>query len=550
MGPELSGPATSPTSPRGRHGAGGGATGRGQRSPDRFHRPRPTRWFCTTTAGRVRGVDRSARNGHRHRGTTDLHRTHCGRNSIRVIPTIFVARHWPAAVNRWTMPGSWQAAATPDARNDSCWPTWWRQRGHRRRDRAGRQGIVASQNGRGIVVPGRAGEPACSLDAVAAGEASPTVHVTVRGWHGGAGVADTWLDGSVPTRPRRPGRCRPSDLDNWSRWPTWRRRACFGSPSRRHRGRRQCSAGLDERSRPLPGAVSEIAGGSGVDIPPPMSRPEPTRSRSTPTSRLSPPCSLRPVRASEPGDFADPRVGHPSDHSLACLCRNSARGRQLALVSSGADATVTVTTVGNGHGQGCSRFARRHLVLVDLTGAQSVWVATGEGRDSGEGVHGAVLRHRRHRPDPPAGCHTAARCPPRGLDDLRLTRFLTGAVRRSEADLVGGTPRTSATCSATTSRIRGGDLGLAASACLDGTTVDHDPSPGTSPDEPTQAGGPDLHAADPGTSPTANEMSPCRLPTRGGHALAAASTRVVEGSRRVVTVGTGGHAGGTQAASA
>jgi hypothetical protein len=60
-------------------------------------------------------------------------------------------------------------------------------------------------------------------------------------------------------------------------------------------------------------------------------------------------------------------------------------------VSSGADATVTVTTRGQTVTAKDVSLPADTLVLVDLTGAQSVWVATGEGRDSGEGVHAAVL---------------------------------------------------------------------------------------------------------------------------------------------------------------
>ncbi len=61
----------------------------------------------------------------------------------------------------------------------------------------GAKGIVASPNARGIIVPGR-GRTSVLLDAVAAGEASPVVHVQVRGGTVAAVLSDLWLDGSVP----------------------------------------------------------------------------------------------------------------------------------------------------------------------------------------------------------------------------------------------------------------------------------------------------------------------------------------------------------------
>ncbi|CCH70138.1 hypothetical protein BN10_520039 [Phycicoccus elongatus Lp2] len=145
----------------------------------------------------------------------------------------------------------------------------------------------------------------------------------------------------------------------------------------------------------------------------------------------------------------------------------------------------------NGHGQGCLAARRHpgprrsHRCAVRLGGYR-------RGPRQRRGRPRGRPERRRHRPDPPAGCHTAARCPPRGLDDLGLTASLTGAVRRSEADLVRRDSENERNLLGHHIADQGGDLGLAASACLDGTTVDHDPSLGTSPDEPTQAGGPDL----------------------------------------------------------
>ena len=61
------------------------------------------------------------------------------------------------------------------------------------------------------------------------------MHVTVRGGTVVPALADTWLDGSVPAGAETTTAAAAQRFDNWSRWPTWRRRACFGSPSRRHR---------------------------------------------------------------------------------------------------------------------------------------------------------------------------------------------------------------------------------------------------------------------------------------------------------------------------
>lgn len=60
----------------------------------------------------------------------------------------------------------------------------------------GLKGAIAAPNGRGIVVPGR-GRTVILLDAIAGGEASPAVHVAVRGGTVSAVLSDVWLDGSV-----------------------------------------------------------------------------------------------------------------------------------------------------------------------------------------------------------------------------------------------------------------------------------------------------------------------------------------------------------------
>lgn len=257
----------------------------------------------------------------------------------------------------------------------------------------GAKGIVASENGRGIVVPGR-GRTSVLLDAVAAGEASPTVHVTVRGGTVVPALADTWLDGSVPagaettTAAAAPAIRQLVPVADLAQAGVLRV-AVPGDTEAVVNARLVSTSG----AAPLPGGgVQRIAGGSSVDIPL-ADVPAGTYAVEINADLPVVTAVFSAARAaSEPGDFAwtpasatlGPLFGLP-------LPELGAGTRQLALVSSGADATVTVTTRGQTVTAKDVSLPADTLVLVDLTGAQSVWVATGEGRDSGEGVHGAVL---------------------------------------------------------------------------------------------------------------------------------------------------------------
>lgn len=255
----------------------------------------------------------------------------------------------------------------------------------------GAEGPVASDNGRGIVVPGR-GRTNVLVDAIAGGEPSPVLQVTVRGGAVVAALSDVWLDGSVaaglemtvPTESPDTTLILPIvDLTQAGVL----RVAVPGEAQAVVSARLLSTTGAS----PLPGGgVHRVPGRTSVDLP---LADIPAGTYALEVTSDVPVVAAAMAQAREgsaPGDFAwspaaDPIAGIAG---LPLPPAGDKVKRQLGLVASAQDATVTVVTRKGGEAarRSVSLVADR-LTLVDLAAAESVWV--GEGPETG--VRAAVL---------------------------------------------------------------------------------------------------------------------------------------------------------------
>lgn len=242
----------------------------------------------------------------------------------------------------------------------------------------GEKGPVASDNGRGIVVPGR-GRTNVLVDAIAGGEASPTVHVTARGGAVVAALSDVWLDGSVaagldttvPTEAPDTRLVIPVvDLTQAGTL----RLAVPGEAQAVVSVRLLSTSGAS----PLPGGgVHRVPGGSSIDLP---LADIPAGSYALEVTSDVPVLAAAMAQAREgsaPGDFAWTPATHPLTE-LAGMPLPAAGGttaHQLALVASGEDAKVTVVTrKGEDVAERSVDLVADRLTTVDLADAQSVWL--------------------------------------------------------------------------------------------------------------------------------------------------------------------------------
>ena len=256
----------------------------------------------------------------------------------------------------------------------------------------GEKGPVVAPNGRGVVVPGR-GRTAVLLDAIAAGEAAPAVHVTVRGGAVTAILSDVWLDGSVAagaetTTPVVPSTKQVMPGVRLSQ-PGFVRVAVAGQAQAVVSVRVVTPSG----AAPLPGGgVTRVAGGSTLDIPL-ADLPAGTYAVEAVADVPIVAAAFTQVRSgSDPGDFAW-SVATPALAGLAgvpFVALGPDAGRALDLLSSGADSEVVIWS-------GDPAQAPRRAVTLPADRVVSVELPASEGgvwlqRTGGSGeVHGAVV---------------------------------------------------------------------------------------------------------------------------------------------------------------
>lgn len=252
-------------------------------------------------------------------------------------------------------------------------------------------GPTRSPNGQGVVVAGH-GRTVILLDAIAASEASPVVHVIARGGKVASVLSDSWLDGLVPrggddavpvTGPAREQVIAGVPIDGRASL----RVAVPGDSEAVVQSRVLTPRG----PKPLPAnAVTRVGPGSTRDIDlgslPPGAYGVQLRS-DVPVVAAVMVDSRR--TASGPSDLAWAAASSPI-RTLAgmVLPASSVRGftQRLDLVATTAPATVRVTTVGPDGGAGTKRvvIAADSVSTVSLkgassNGAQSVWVTPVKG---------------------------------------------------------------------------------------------------------------------------------------------------------------------------
>jgi hypothetical protein len=199
----------------------------------------------------------------------------------------------------------------------------------------GAEGPVASDNGRGIVVPGR-GRTNVLVDAIAGGEPSPVLQVTVRGGAVVAALSDVWLDGSVAAGLEMTVPTESPDTTLILPIVDLTQAPCRARP--RPSSAHACSA----RQAPHPCPVAEC---TVSPVGPPSTCPWPTSPQAPMPSRSPPTCpsSLlpwpRPVRAPPRATSRGRRPPTPSPASPVCRCLRPATRSSVSSASSRAPRT-------------------------------------------------------------------------------------------------------------------------------------------------------------------------------------------------------------------
>lgn len=250
-------------------------------------------------------------------------------------------------------------------------------------------GPVASDAGRGIVVPGR-GRASVLVDAVAPAAAAPVVHVSARGGAVVAALDDAWLDGSIPaglesTTPAAPGTTVVVPIADLGQAGVLRLAVPGDAPA-------VASIRMLSPTGPSPLAdgVRTLAARTTVDIP--LSG-LPAGSHALEVTADVPVVAavMSQARAEgAPGDIAwtpaTPPVTGVSGIPLPAVGDGAVR--QLALVGAGSTAAaVVVLRTASGEERREVGVDPDRLTLVDLGAASSVWVKKSEGGD----LHAAVL---------------------------------------------------------------------------------------------------------------------------------------------------------------
>jgi hypothetical protein len=251
----------------------------------------------------------------------------------------------------------------------------------------GAGGVVDSQTGKGVVVPAR-GRTEVLLDAIAPGEVTPAVHVTVTGGSVSALLNDSWLDGTVPVGSASTGPV-PAPARSQVVPMVWVPRTGGGSARLRVAVPGDQSAVVQVRAltpagpKPLPGGVLNVPAGSTGEVALNAFAGQYVAVEATADVPIA--ASVRTLvrQAARPGDHAWVTAGQPvTGLSGVTLPDDETVNSSLGLVASGAPAKVEVVTVRT---DGTSTttpvdLAADRLVRVRLDKTQAVWVRTVSGR--------------------------------------------------------------------------------------------------------------------------------------------------------------------------
>ncbi len=299
----------------------------------------------------------------------------------------------------------------------------------------GARGLVDSQTGRGVVVPGR-GRTEFLLDAIAPGEARPVVHVRATGGAVTAVLNDTWLDGTTRAGSASSGPVAPaarSQVVPMVRVPkpgegtALLRVAAPGDQSAVVQVRALTAAG----PRPLPGGVVNVAAGATADLDLKAFAGQDVAVEATADVPVIAAARTLVRKAGATGDQAWVTAAEAvTGLSGVTLPDREDLQSLIGLVSSGGAATVDVVIVRDDGSSRTSRVALRadSFGRYSLSGVQAVWVraVTGPGvvRATTWSVSGPDLRAAAHLdgPAPGAGRRTDPADRPAALTPARGRR--------------------------------------------------------------------------------------------------------------------------------
>ncbi|HPB72930.1 MAG TPA: DUF5719 family protein [Phycicoccus sp.] len=241
----------------------------------------------------------------------------------------------------------------------------------------GAKGPVTADNGRGVVVPGR-GRTNVLVDAIAGGEPTPVIHVSVHGGTAVAALMDAWLDGSVAagveatTETAPPATTQIIPLVDLAQAGLVRV-AVPGNTQGVVRVRLLTTTG----PAPLPdGGVQRIPARSSLDVP---LRGIPGGAYALEVSADVPvvAAAFSQARdASGPGDFAWTPATTAVTGVAGIPLPTVSGTHQLALATGDAAAAVQVyTRTGETVTARTATVEADRVSVVDLGGAESVWIA-------------------------------------------------------------------------------------------------------------------------------------------------------------------------------